>query len=56
MCESFLAVLECLSPENPLFCHRPVDVHIYVHAVLRQHLVVGYLSTLARDQRRTEML
>lgn len=36
------------SPEYSLLCHRPVDVHVDVHAVLRLHLKVGDPTALQR--------
>lgn len=36
----------CVSPEHPLFSHRPVDVDVDVHAVLRLHLVIRHLAPL----------
>lgn len=41
----------CVSPENSLLCHRPVDVHVYVHTVLRQHLIVADLTALESEVR-----
>lgn len=38
-----------MSPENALLRHGPVHVHVDVHAVLRQHLVVGDPSPLKRS-------
>lgn len=37
-------------PENSLFCHRPVNVHIDIHTVLWQHLVVSYFATLRGEE------
>lgn len=42
--------ISCMLPENPLFCHRPVNVHIDIHTVLWQHLVVSYFAALRRGE------
>lgn len=46
----FTPITITMIPENPLFCNRPVNVHIDIHTVLWQHLVVSYFATLGGEE------